>query len=134
MLVIILIQGGENMTLGEKIKMLRKENGYTQEELADYAGTKKQTIHKYETGIIENIPASKIKLIAEKLETTPAYLMGWEDESDITKKNDTIADIILRLESDDVFLEITQLLYKSSVEQLNTFKTILLALEQQNVD
>ena len=67
------------MFIGEKIKSLRTKHGITQEELATAAGTKKQTIHKYETGIISNIPASKIKAIADKLGTTPAYLMGWED-------------------------------------------------------
>lgn len=69
------------MFIGEKIKSLRTKQGITQEELAIAAGTKKQTIHKYETGIISNIPASKIKAIADKLGTTPAYLMGWEDVS-----------------------------------------------------
>ena len=67
------------MTIGEKIKLLRTQNNLTQEELANYANTTKQTIHKYETGIITNIPAIKIKAISEKLCTTPAYLMGWED-------------------------------------------------------
>ena len=67
------------MFIGEKIKSLRTKHGITQEELATAAGPKKQTIHKYETGIISNIPASKIKAIADKLGTTPAYLMGWED-------------------------------------------------------
>lgn len=67
------------MTIGEKIKLLRTQSNLTQEELANYADTTKQTIHKYETGIITNIPANKIKAISEKLCTTPAYLMGWED-------------------------------------------------------
>lgn len=67
------------MTIGEKIKQLRISLHFTQEELAACANTTKQTIHKYETGIISNIPASKIKSIADKLNTTPAYLMGWED-------------------------------------------------------
>ena len=67
------------MTIGEKIKYLRKQQNITQEELATFAGTTKQTIHKYETGIISNIPASKIKAMSDKLHTTPAYLMGWED-------------------------------------------------------
>ena len=66
------------MTIGERIKLLRTQNNLTQEELANYAKTTKQTIHKYETGIITNIPAIKIKAISEKLCTTPAYLMGWE--------------------------------------------------------
>lgn len=69
------------MNIGEKIKKLRKESGLTQEDLAVCANTTKQTIHKYETGIITNIPAKKITLIAEKLNTTPAYLMGWEDKT-----------------------------------------------------
>ena len=68
------------MNIGEKIKYLRCQTGFTQEELAISAKTTKQTIHKYETGIISNIPASKIKAIADKLNTTPAYLMGWDDK------------------------------------------------------
>lgn len=73
------------MNIGEKIKSLRLEKKLTQEELASAAGTTKQTIHKYEIGIISNIPASKIKAIADKLETTPAYLMGWEKETQNNK-------------------------------------------------
>lgn len=69
------------MNIGEKIKLLRCQLGLTQEELALSAQTTKQTIHKYETGIISNIPASKIKAIADKLNTTPAYLMGWEENN-----------------------------------------------------
>ncbi|MFR7854752.1 MAG: LexA family protein [Acutalibacteraceae bacterium] len=71
--------------IGIRIKNLRCSLGLTQEELAEYAETTKQTIHKYETGIISNIPASKIKLMADKLHTTPAYLMGWEDDHDPLK-------------------------------------------------
>ena len=67
------------MTIGERIKYIRYQMGLTQEDLASAAKTTKQTIHKYETGIITNIPAAKIKAIAEKLYTTPAYLMGWDD-------------------------------------------------------
>ena len=74
------------LTIGQKIKSLRTQLNFTQEDLAQAANTTKQTIHKYETGIISNIPASKIKAIADKLDTTPAYLMGWDkqNEPDIT--------------------------------------------------
>lgn len=75
------------LTIGQKIKSLRTQLDFTQEDLAQAANTTKQTIHKYETGIISNIPASKIKAIADKLNTTPAYLMGWDNkqnEPDIT--------------------------------------------------
>ncbi len=71
------------MTIGERIKKLRTDMGITQDELAVCAKTTKQTIHKYEVGIIQNIPASKIKLLADRLQTTPAYLMGWDGNAKI---------------------------------------------------
>jgi repressor LexA len=51
------------------------------EELAEAVGTSRQTIHRYENGIITNIPPEKVVSLAEALDTTPAYLMGWESES-----------------------------------------------------
>ncbi len=68
------------MTVGEKIKRKRLSLGYTLEELAQKVGTSKQTIFRYETQEISNIPAEKIELIAHALKTTPSYLMGWESE------------------------------------------------------
>lgn len=67
------------MNTGEKIKYLRIKAGMTQEDLGKIAQTTKQNIYKYENGIITNIPTVKIGLIAKALNTTPAYLMGWED-------------------------------------------------------
>lgn len=68
------------MTIGEKIKLLREEAKLSQGELAEKANTTKQNIYKYEKGIITNIPSDRIELIANALSTTPAYLMGWNDE------------------------------------------------------
>lgn len=61
-----------------KLKELRQARGLTLEELADLVGTSKQTISRYEKGIIENIPPSKIVSLAQALSTTPAILMGWD--------------------------------------------------------
>lgn len=65
------------MNIGERIKTMRLKNNLTQDELALRINTTKQTIHKYENGIITNIPSSKIEAIASTLNTTPEYLMGW---------------------------------------------------------
>ena len=105
------------IAIGTKIKCLRVSLKLTQEELASAIGTKKQTIHKYETGIISNIPASKIKALADKLQTTPAYLMGWADDEETEKKNDTITDIILKLRSDSELLKIVKDICELSPEQ-----------------
>ena len=72
------------MTLGERIRSLRKARGMTQQELADKLHTTKQTIGKYEQGIVTNLPLSRISELAQALSTTPAYLMGWEADKDYT--------------------------------------------------
>nr|DAW08523.1 MAG TPA: helix-turn-helix domain protein [Caudoviricetes sp.] len=72
------------MTLGERIRHLRKARGMTQQELAEKLHTTKQTIGKYEQGIVTNLPLSRIDELAQALSTTPAYLMGWEDDKDYT--------------------------------------------------
>lgn len=68
--------------LGERIHILRKTAKLTQQELAEKVGTTKQNIYKYEKGIITNLPIEKLEALASALETSPAYLMGWDDEDD----------------------------------------------------
>ena len=68
-------------TVGENILLMRKQLGLTQEELAKKMGYKsKSTINKIELGI-NDIPQSKIVQFAEVLGTTPAHLMGWNEEN-----------------------------------------------------
>lgn len=68
-------------TVGERILIIRKQLGWTQEELAKRMGYKsKSTINKIEMGI-NDIPQSKIVMFAKVLGTTPAYLMGWEEKT-----------------------------------------------------
>ena len=70
------------MTVGERISNRRKELGITQEELAFRVGYKtKSSINKIELGINDTTPSKLVK-IADALFTTPAYLMGWEDEKE----------------------------------------------------
>ena len=64
--------------IGSRIKLRRQELGKSQTDLAREVGISKQTLYKYETGIVTNIPSDKIELLAKKLETSPSYLMGWE--------------------------------------------------------
>ena len=63
-----------------KLKELRKSKGMTLDELAEIIGTSKQTIHRYENGIITNVPPEKVESLANALGTTPGELMGWESE------------------------------------------------------
>lgn len=68
------------MTIGERIRSRREELHLSQEELAKRLGYKsRSSINKIELGLY-NLKQSKIKAIADALETTPSYIMGWEDE------------------------------------------------------
>lgn len=67
------------MSIGERIKNAREAKDMTQEQLGDLCHTTKQTIFKYETGIITNIPLPRIELIASALDVSAAYLMGWSE-------------------------------------------------------
>ena len=66
-----------------KITELRKSRDMTLSELAEAIGTSKQTIHRYENGIIANIPRDKILSLADALGTTPSMLMGWEEKQTV---------------------------------------------------
>lgn len=69
------------MNIGERIKERRLELGMTQEELADKVGFKTRASVSRLEGGDRNIPISKLKKLAEVLDTTIGYLMGMEDNS-----------------------------------------------------
>jgi len=64
---------------GERIKIARESKQMTQEELGRLCGTTKQTIYKYETGAITNIPLDKLEAIAAALGVSSSYLAKWDD-------------------------------------------------------
>ena len=75
------------MTIGQRIKKRRKEMKMSADELGKRLGKDRSTIYRYEKGDIENLPLDVLEPIADALETTPAFLMGWEKK--VEEKNDT---------------------------------------------
>ena len=69
------------MTTGERIKCRRKELSMSAEQLAEKVSLSPATIYRYEKGYIEKVPADVLKKIAAALNSSPAYLMGWEVEN-----------------------------------------------------
>lgn len=67
------------MSIGCRIKTLRTQLGLSIDELAERLGKNRTTIYRYENGDIENLPLCILDSLAEALDTTPAYLMGWTD-------------------------------------------------------
>ena len=61
------------MELKDKLQLLRKQNGYSQEQLADKLGIARQTLSKWENG--QSTPdATKMIKLAELLDTDLEYL------------------------------------------------------------
>lgn len=74
------------MDVGERMKQLRKELKLSADEVAERVGVNRSTIFRYEKGDIENLPIDKLTPLSHALQTTPAYLMGWEDKPTYANK------------------------------------------------
>lgn len=69
------------MTIGDRIRKQREIIEMSQTDLAERVKISKQTLYKYETNVVTNIPSDKIEAIAKVLSVSPAYLMGWSEET-----------------------------------------------------
>jgi len=83
----------KEIELANRLRTKRLENNLSLQEVADKLGVSKVTISRYETLDITNIPSDKIEGMAKLYDTTPAYLMGWEDTMSIVEKKDLINKI-----------------------------------------
>lgn len=82
------------MTTYERIKQLRIQKGMSQQELAEKIGYKSRaTMCKIEAGE-RDINRDKIVLLANALDTTPAYLMGWEDDPSPKSTDEQLLELI----------------------------------------
>lgn len=73
----------DNMSeISKRIKTRREELGYSYQQLAEKTGMSKSTLQRYETGGIKNVPLSKVGILARALNTSPSYLLDWEDDMD----------------------------------------------------
>lgn len=85
------------LKIGDRIRLRREQLGLTQDELAQAMGYKsRSSINKIEKGVNEP-PQSIIVDIAKTLKTTPAYLMGWEDEQNNT--TDALSELMQKYDN-----------------------------------
>ena len=92
------------LILYENIKTLRKENGWSQDELAKKMGyTDRRSIAKIESGKVD-LSQSKIMEFARVFGVEPGDLMGWEDEPQ-RKTPDELVKIIEDVYRDRILME-----------------------------
>ena len=67
--------------LSTRVRLRREELGLSQEQLAQRMGYRsKSSITKLEKGV-NDIPQAKLEELAAALETTPAYLLGLDEQN-----------------------------------------------------
>ena len=110
------------MNIGDRIKSRRKQLKMSADELGKRLGKDRSTIYRYEKGDIENLPLDILEPIAEALATTPQYLMGWEE---VKKKNDTLSDIVIRMQTDKSFMSAVEKLYNLDQKKLLSILALL---------
>lgn len=66
--------------MSDRIRARREELGLSVAELAKRLGKNRATVYRYESNDIEDMPSSVLEPLAKALQSTPAYLMGWDDK------------------------------------------------------
>lgn len=113
-------------TIGDRIRNRRELLGLSQEDLARMIGyTSRSSINKIETGA-QQLRQSKIKAIADALDTTVNYILGIDNKADkqidyLDKYMEQIKDIISEMDDTqkENALKLCQIYLQMYVEQFN---------------
>lgn len=123
--------------IGERIMNRRQQLGWTQADLAFKMGYKtKSAINKIELGI-NDVSQSKVVRFAEVMNTTVAYLMGWDEQIQIEIKEDPVnmAELHFEMIADRDMVEIYEDLKFLDAGQRKIVKDLVHSLaETKKVD
>ena len=112
------------MTVGDRIRKAREEKGISQTDLAKMVGISKQTLYKYENNIVTNIPSNKIEKIADKLDVSESYIMGWEEP-----------DYLYTNENAEFLIEVTKMAKnKDFVDRMTKYMSLVNEQKNQSID
>lgn len=100
----------------KRMKTRREELNMSYQTLSEKVGISKSTLQRYETGYIKNMPVDKLEEIANALEISPLYLMGWENKA-TTPSKDSYELLLIN--------EASKLNPKGKIKLLNTIQEML---------
>lgn len=122
------------MPIGARIKARREALGYSVDDVAKKLGKNRATIYRYESDFIENMPVSVLEPIAQILETTPAALMGWDQEPDEIIKNHIEERKIADASDDEEVRFIARKMNKMTPEEKTRFLRLMNAMFEDDDD
>lgn len=83
------------MSFSDRLREAREARGMTLLELANKIGRAEATVQRYESGNIKNLKNDTIEAIARALNVSPIYLMGWDDNLNVSPVTELIRIPIL---------------------------------------
>lgn len=115
------------MDIGQRMKLRRNEINLSAEKLAEKLGVSKTTIYRYEKGEIEKFPIELVEPIAKALQTTPAYIMGWESNGNIINLYNKLDD-----KRKDKVYSFAEFQYKEQQKEQQAADDILIAAHKND--
>jgi Helix-turn-helix. len=104
----------------------------TQTELAEAVGETKQTIYKYEHGVVTNIPLAKIEALAKALNCPPVALAGWDGGGEAAEPEDAeLAALLKELREREDMRMLFKLAAGASPEDVRQAVRIIEALREK---
>ena len=92
----------------------------------------KSAVSQYLSGKSQKMDSKRLYIIAEYLDVSEAWLMGFDVPMERTiaqKKNDTLADIVVRMRTDEDFFEAVNIMYILDGEKFSSIKQMLTLLK-----
>jgi repressor LexA len=102
-----------------------ERSGKTQREIAESINVSPSTFNTWINGT-KYPRIDKIEMLANLFGILKSDLI--EDRSEMEKKNDTLADIVIRLRGDEEFLSLVSTLYELDKEKITSVRLMLKAL------
>lgn len=110
----------------KNLRYYMESRGKNQKELAEIVGVSAPTMNDWLKA--KKYPRiDKIEILANYFGILKSDLIEekTEEHREMQKKNDTLTDIVLRLRTDDIFLEAVESLYKMDSDKLSSLLTLL---------
>ena len=120
--------------LQDRIRSTRLMRSITLKELAIKLNVKEATMQRYESGEIKNIKHETIGAIADALDVSPSYLMGWTDDPSPKSDSAELANALADLSDGDLkrvsdFMEVAADLTDDQFDKVMAFAKFLMAGE-----
>ncbi len=117
---------GNKETMAKNLKYYIAKSGKDRRELSEIWGFPYSTVTEWING--KKYPRiDRIEVMAEYFGILKSDLIEerTEEHREMQKKNDTLSDVIIRMQTDDVFLSAVESLYKLDQKKLSSILTLL---------